>query len=126
LKKALARRITQDFHGEEAAKAADEGWAKQFQRDEVPENVETVEILRADVEQKIDPPDAVHSLLTVRIERLIHKAGLADSLSDARRKIEQGAVRIDGEVTTKMAEYLTPDVPHMVRVGKKLKRISIK
>jgi tyrosyl-tRNA synthetase len=126
LKKALARRITQDFHGEQAAKAADEGWAKQFQKDEVPENVETVEILRSDVEQKINPPDAVHPLLTVRIERLIHKAGLAESLSDARRKIEQGAVRIDGEVNTKLADYLTPDVPHMVRVGKKLKRISIK
>jgi tyrosyl-tRNA synthetase len=126
LKKALARRITQDFHGEQAAKAADEGWAKQFQRDEVPEDVETVEILREDVEQKIDPSDAVHSLLTVRIERLIYKAGLAESLSDARRKIEQGAVRIDGEVKTKLADYLTPDVPHMVRVGKKLKRISIK
>src|ERR1700743_790260 len=40
MKKALARRIVQDFHGEAAAKAADENWAKKFQKDEVPENVE--------------------------------------------------------------------------------------
>src|SRR5258708_35536222 len=41
LKKALARRIVQDFHSEQAAKDAEENWAKQFQKDEVPENVET-------------------------------------------------------------------------------------
>jgi tyrosyl-tRNA synthetase len=127
LKKALARRIVQDFHGESAAKAADEGWAKQFQKDEVPENVETVEILRSDVEQ-IDsgPAETVHVPLTVRIERLIYKAGLAESLSDAKRKIEQGAVRINGEVKTKLADSLKLDLPHMVRVGKKLKRVCIK
>ena len=49
LKKGLARRIVQDFHGESAAKAADEGWAKQFQKDEVPEDVETVVVKFSDV-----------------------------------------------------------------------------
>src|SRR5947209_9690548 len=44
LKKALARRIVQDFHSEQAAKEAEENWTKQFQKDEVPENVETVTI----------------------------------------------------------------------------------
>src|SRR5215471_14023062 len=46
LKKALARRIVQDFHSEQAAKDADANWARQFQKDEVPENVETVELDR--------------------------------------------------------------------------------
>src|SRR5215471_10767539 len=41
-KKALARRIVTDFHSEQAANEADANWAKQFQRDEVPENVERV------------------------------------------------------------------------------------
>src|SRR5215468_3248014 len=44
VKKALARRIVQDFHSEQAAKEADANWAKQFQKDEVPENVEEVTI----------------------------------------------------------------------------------
>src|SRR5260221_8613097 len=44
LKKALARRIVQDFHGEQAAKAADENWAKQFQKDEVPADIEVSRI----------------------------------------------------------------------------------
>src|SRR5262249_18012948 len=42
LKKALARRIVQDFHSAQAASEADANWAKQFQKDEVPENVERV------------------------------------------------------------------------------------
>src|SRR5215469_6602569 len=48
-KKALARRIVTDFHSEQAANEADANWAKQFQRDEVPENVEEVEVKRASV-----------------------------------------------------------------------------
>src|SRR5690348_8390108 len=43
-KKELARRIVHDFHGEQAAKAADENWAKQFQKDEKPENLERARI----------------------------------------------------------------------------------
>src|SRR5580692_7610708 len=43
-KKELARRIVEDFHGAEAAGKAGEDWGKQFQRDEVPEDVEQIEI----------------------------------------------------------------------------------
>src|SRR5256714_5721223 len=52
LKKALARRIVQDFHGEQAAKAADENWAKQFQKDEVPTDLETVSVNIQDITQQ--------------------------------------------------------------------------
>src|SRR5579864_5288395 len=44
LKKELARRIVADFHTPEAAAKATEDWAKQFQKDEVPENVERVSV----------------------------------------------------------------------------------
>src|SRR5246127_2521604 len=47
LKKDLARRIVADFHSTEAANKAGEDWAKQFQKDEVPEDTE--EILIEDV-----------------------------------------------------------------------------
>src|SRR5216684_559720 len=39
-KKGLARRIVTDFHSAEAATKAAEDWAKQFQKDEVPEQLE--------------------------------------------------------------------------------------
>ncbi|HYX54189.1 MAG TPA: tyrosine--tRNA ligase, partial [Candidatus Limnocylindrales bacterium] len=43
-KKNLAAQIVKDFHGEQAATHAAESWAKQFQKDEVPQDVETQEI----------------------------------------------------------------------------------
>ena len=39
-KKDLARRIVADFHSADAATKAAEDWAKQFQKDEVPEDAE--------------------------------------------------------------------------------------
>src|SRR6476660_8510067 len=48
-KKDLARRIVADFHSAEAAAQAGEDWAKQFQKDEVPEDVETVDVKLDDV-----------------------------------------------------------------------------
>src|SRR5262245_59450655 len=108
-KKALARRIVQDFHSEAAAREADANWVKQFQRDEVPENVETVTIKISAVvaagtnldfqELAKDPrsfpvpdpqtvlqaaPDVERKL--VRADKLIFQAGLASSASEGNRK----------------------------------------
>jgi tyrosyl-tRNA synthetase len=127
LKKALARRVVQDFHGEPAAKAADEGWAKQFQKDEVPENVETVVIKFSMIEQKLSPPDTedgVHKKREMRIDKMLHQAGLADSVADGRRKVDQLAVKIDGEVA-RLAMYVIFDKEYLVKVGKKLKHVRV-
>ncbi len=43
-KKRLARTITADFHSQAAAQQADEDWAKQFQRKEMPENLEEIQL----------------------------------------------------------------------------------
>jgi len=87
-KKELARRIVQDFHGEPAAKQAEENWAKQFQKDEVPEDVETVEVSLSEIEQKASPnSQGSNERPVIRIERLLHKAGLAESANDAKRKV---------------------------------------
>src|SRR5438270_1586553 len=49
LKKDLARRIVADFHTPETATKAGEDWSKQFQKDEVPENVEEVIVSLSEV-----------------------------------------------------------------------------
>src|SRR5438067_5874135 len=49
LKKQLAERIVADFHSAEEANHAAEDWSKQFQRDEVPDEVEHVIVRLADV-----------------------------------------------------------------------------
>src|SRR5436305_1903556 len=94
LKKALARRIVQDFHGEQAAAAADANWAKQFQKDEVPEDIESQTIPFKDVSAE---PDG-KTRPSLRIDKLILLAGLADSSTDAQRKRKQKAVKIDDRV----------------------------
>src|SRR5437588_6733456 len=48
-KKVLAGRIVTDFHSGAAATAAAEDWAKQFQKDEVPEEIEHLRIAFAEV-----------------------------------------------------------------------------
>src|ERR1700726_819295 len=47
-KKDLARRIVTDFRSAEAATKAAEDWAKQFQKDELPEQMDSVAIRRAE------------------------------------------------------------------------------
>src|SRR6201987_5888904 len=49
-KKDLARRIVTDFHSAEAAAKAGEDWAKQFQKDEVPEDIDSVNIRLAEID----------------------------------------------------------------------------
>lgn len=128
LKKELARRMVQDFHGEQAARQADENWAKQFQKDQVPEDVETVEIHFSAIAQTLAPPDADRGIfpekLVIRVDKMLCQAGLADSVADGRRKVDQSAVKVDGEVV-RLAMDVIFGKKYFVRVGKRLKQISI-
>jgi tyrosyl-tRNA synthetase len=139
LKKALARRIVQDFHGEQSAKTADENWAKQFQKDEVPEDVETVTIKRAIVavehgdtgsaapfnDADLEKSSNVVSFQVIRIDKVLREAGLAASGSEAQRKIKEGAVRI-GETLVQAVMYRFPiPVSMLTRVGRKMKRVKL-
>src|SRR5256885_8147742 len=49
-KKDLARRIVGDFHSADAAAKAVDDWAKQFQKDEVPESAEQVQVKFAEIQ----------------------------------------------------------------------------
>jgi tyrosyl-tRNA synthetase len=120
IKKALACRIVQDFHGEQAAVTADENWAKQFQKDEVPEDIETQTIAIKDVSAESDGQTKPN----LRVDKLILLAGLADSSTDAQRKRKQKAVKIDDRVIEEHA--FVPDSREFVlKVGRKIKRISL-
>jgi tyrosyl-tRNA synthetase len=114
-KKALAARIVTDFHSAEAAAKAAEDWAKQFQKDAVPEDVEVVDVRTADVEST--------TAGRIKLDKLLALTGLADSVSDAGRKLKQNAVKADGEVVTEstIAWDLGKDLT--LRVGKKIKKV---
>jgi tyrosyl-tRNA synthetase len=118
-KKDLAKRIISDFHSPADADAAEENWAKQFQKDEVPENLEEVEINLAEVGTLTD------GTANINLGKVIAKAGLAESNSDAQRKIKAGSLKIDGEPYKEL--YLETPLPFdkIFRVGRKMKKIVI-
>ena len=140
LKKELARSIVEDFHSAEAAVKAGEDWARQFQKNEVPEEVEEVVVNFADVRWSAsDPEDLAVSpdgfvgfrppgfgpvALGVRLDRLLVRVGMAGSATDASRKIKQGAVRIGDQVWSKPhlpIEFHGSSVRLTIRVGRKVK-----
>jgi tyrosyl-tRNA synthetase len=122
LKKALARRIVQDFHSEQAAKDADANWAKQFQKDEVPENVEEVVV---DIESVKASEDIQGFGLptVVRVDKVVVQAGLAASTTEAQRKRKERAVRIDEKVFEDHVFVLNKQ-DLVLRVGKKMKHVK--
>jgi tyrosyl-tRNA synthetase len=83
-KKQLARIVVERFHGESAARAAEGAFNRQFQAREVPEEVPRVVVV-------LTEPRGI------RTDHLVLAAGLATSASEARRVIQQGGIRIDGQ-----------------------------
>ncbi|MDQ4005506.1 MAG: tyrosine--tRNA ligase [Actinomycetota bacterium] len=109
-KRRLAREIVRLYHGEEAAKAAEERFDMVHKRQEIPENVPEIAI----------PPDSVREG-RVWLPRLMTEAGLASSNADARRLIEGGGVRLDGEPLSNPDDDLPADGlrGRVLQVGKR-------
>ncbi|MGD1023312.1 MAG: tyrosine--tRNA ligase [Candidatus Sulfotelmatobacter sp.] len=108
VKKELARRIVADFHSADAAARAGEDWGRRFQKNEVPENVEEAEIAPEN---------------RLRIDKLVARAGLAGSVSDAGRMVKQGAVRVNGAVVNDPTVVLNISERPTLQVGRKIKRV---
>jgi len=120
LKKDLARRIVSDFHSNEDAGRAAEDWAKQFQKDEVPDDVPLVTVNFADVAAPSNRGTAI------KLDKLVARAGLATSVSDALRKVKQNAVRVDNEVRNEPVLQIKIPAEFTLRVGRLLRRVTIR
>jgi len=81
VKVTLAKLIIGDFHTADAAAEAEEDFNRRFVKKEVPEEIE---------ERKLAP--GVYKLID-----LLAETGLAASKGEARRLIEQGGVKVNGE-----------------------------
>jgi tyrosyl-tRNA synthetase len=93
-KQRLARQLVERFHGEEKADAAEEEFNKVHRSRETPTEVEAVQLpIRASKlvtsAWKIGEP--------VSMPHLLVAAGLCSGTSEARRLIQQGGVRVDGQ-----------------------------
>src|SRR6202167_2358891 len=142
-KKELARRIVADFHSAEAGVKAGEDWAKQFQKQEAPEDA--LEQITVPISKVMigsgesigiqQPPPDVHILagdrlrpvaILVRVDKLLFEAKLAESASDGSRKVKQRAVEIDGELIEKPKLAVpSPARPLVIRAGRSMKMVMI-
>lgn len=105
----LARRIVAMYHGEPAAEAAERHFRTVFQEGGLPEEIEERRLPEVAVEDG-----------TVGVLKLLQALGLVSSLSEARRMVEQRAVRIDGERILNPKARLPVREGMVVQVGKRL------
>jgi tyrosyl-tRNA synthetase len=107
-KAALGEEIASFFHGREAGKAAREAFDRQFRDHEVPDDVPVVAWPEG------APEDGMP------LANLLKDLGLEKSTSDARRSIEQGGVKLDGEVVKDpKAVVRAPAGDLLIQVGKR-------
>lgn len=110
-KEALAFELTERYHGAAEAEKAREDFKNLFKKKEVPEDVEEVALSAAE---------------GTGISRALVAAGLAQSTSEARRLVEQGGVKVDGERVGDWRMELPVGRPVLVQAGKRFfKRITL-
>jgi len=107
VKKELASSVVAEFHSAEDAVAARREFERVFSRGHLPQEIPEIVVEAAGD--------------SILLSKLLVEGGLASSNSDARRLIQQGGVRIDGESVrdTKAEMPTTSSQPALVQVGKR-------
>jgi tyrosyl-tRNA synthetase len=117
-KRRMARTIVDLYHGPGAGEAAEARFDQVFRRHEIPPDVPEVRIDRARVFLESKP-----GVVQLQMASLLVELGLAESTSEARRLLAQGAVRRDGERVTQEQERFTTEPDRLVgttwQVGKR-------
>ena len=109
----LARTIVADFHSAADAARAAEEFTRVVRRREAPAEMETIPL-----------PEGVRGAGGIRIAHLLAKIGLAASVSEATRKIKEGAVEINGSRVTELV-LADPPAEMVIQVGKKWRRVAV-
>jgi tyrosyl-tRNA synthetase len=112
-KLALARLIVTDFHSAADAARAAEVFNAVVRRKEVPADIPAVPV-----------PEGVRVANGIRVDKLLAKIGLADSVSDAARKIKAGAVEINGEKVKDLV-LATPAAELVIQAGKNWRKVTL-
>ena len=105
-KRRLARAVVGEWHGDEAAQAAEDQWTRTVSQRNVPDDIPDAPI-------DFGGADSVEVSLPV----LLHDIGAAASRAEAKRLVSQGAVRIDDEVVQDQSAQITNGA--VLRVGRR-------
>jgi tyrosyl-tRNA synthetase len=100
----LAFDVAKTYHGGKAAASAQENFISVFQKKEAPEKIKSINIKGS----------------KVKLTEFMVGSGMATSLGDARRKIEQGGVSVDGKKVLDYKIELSKknDNKKIIKVGK--------
>jgi len=108
VKDELGRKVVERFHDADAARDASAEFARVFSQNQLPEEMPEVQIAESDLQDG-----------KISVIALLVKANLSSSNSEARRLIQQGAVRIgDKKVSDPQARIEVPDGA-VVKCGKR-------
>ncbi len=106
VKAQLARRLVAEFHSEAAARRAEEEFTRIFRERGLPSEIPVFH-LAASVGERVE------------LARVLVNSGLAPSMREARRLIEQGGVQVDGERLADPRAYIVVKPEFIVQVGKR-------
>lgn len=99
----LAKEIVKIYHSEKAADEAEAEFLSVFQKGGIPDDIQEIAITEK----------------TMKLWDLINATGLCESTSDAKRMIEQGSVKIDGEKHDNKAEIIAIKSGMVLQIGKR-------
>ncbi len=101
----LCHELVARFHGEAAARKAQEAFIARFQKKDMPDEIDEKELACSDGR--------------LGIAAVLSGAGLVGSNSEAFRMIKQGAVRVDGERVSDRGLQFAAGTTHVFQVGKR-------
>lgn len=104
----LAKQFVRMYHGETAAEEAEQHFKTVFQQGALPEDMEEVVLPASELEDG-----------KIRLVKLLVILGLQSSNGEARRSVQQGAVKVNEEKITDHNAELIPQDDDVVQVGKR-------
>jgi len=111
IKLELAAEIVTRFHDAAAADAAQRAWLSRVSERQVPTDL---------------PPKQLQvGAEGMRIANVLKEAGLASSTTEAYRKLDENAVKIDGERVSDRARVLKAGADHVLQLGKRSARVQL-
>jgi tyrosyl-tRNA synthetase len=104
-KKALGRELVDRFHGAGSGESAEEAFVRRFKDNEIPDEM----------------PQITYSLDggTILLAKALTESALTKSNGEARRAIDQGGVKMNGERVSDVNCELTSVGEYIVQIGKR-------
>ena len=112
VKMELAGCIVADFHSAADARQAQDDFNREVREGAEPSDIETVPL-----------PDAARGASGIQVPKMLVSIGLADSRTDAERKIKSGALEINGARWTELSYPFVGVLT--LRLGKKWKKVTV-